>query len=92
MTIVSPAEGSLLKGTVTVIADATDDRSLARAELLVGALLIGSTTLSGVETRVAFNLDTSAKDVPSGPVKLTVRVFDTSGNSLEATVAVTIEK
>ncbi len=92
VTIVSPAEGSLLKGTVTVIADATDDRSLARAELLVGALLIGSTTLSGVETRVAFNLDTSAKDVPSGPVKLTVRVFDTSGNSLEATVGVTIDK
>ena len=54
--------------------------------------MMGSATLSGVETRMAFNLDTGDKDVPSGSAKLTVRVFDTSGNSLEATVSVTIDK
>ena len=92
ISIKSPTDGSTVGGVITILADASDDRMLARAEVLVDDGLIGSFTIGRTEARIAYNWDTSAPGVDPGPHDITVRVIDTSGNAAFAAVNITVAK
>ncbi len=88
--IVSPANGATLRGIVTIVADVSDDQAIARAQVLVDGAAVGTLTLSGSETRVAFNWD-SAGAGQAGERTIAVRVSDAAGNSTEATITATVD-
>ena len=76
VSITSPADGAAVKGTVTVRADASDDKGVARVEFFVGIVPLGSdsngsdgwsmpwdttTTTEGAHTLRAVATDTAAQ-------------------------------
>jgi thermitase len=70
----SPAPGSKLSGIATLSANAADNVGIARVDLLINGVLIGSATAAPY----AFAFDTSAyKD---GSVSLTLQAYDGAGN------------
>ncbi len=83
--ITSPANGATLTGTVTVSANATDDKGVVRVEFYKGATLIGTATTAPYS--VQWN---TSVEVP-GAYTLTAKAFDTGGNSTtSAAVNVTV--
>jgi hypothetical protein len=80
--LTSPAPGSALEGTTTLVAAASDESGIEHVEFHHGAILIGQDTSSPYETA----WDTTA--VPNGSYLLTATAFDLSGNS---TVSTTVE-
>ncbi len=92
ISIDSPREGSTVRGVITILADAADNRLLARAEVRVDGQVIDVITLGRVEARIAYNWDTSAPDVDAGPHTITIRVIDTSENAASASVDITVAK
>lgn len=90
VTITSPGAGSTIRAVTTILADASDDRMLAEAEVLVDGTLLGSFTIGRTEAKIAYNWDPLSPAVSSGPHSVTVRVIDTSGNAASATVKVTV--
>jgi subtilisin family serine protease len=88
--IVSPTEGAVVGGVITILADALDNRMLARADVLVDDQAIGTITLGSAEMRIAYNWNTAAGGVESGSHTITIRVFDTSENVHAASVKVNV--
>lgn len=90
--LISPAAGDTLSGTVTLLADATDDRLLARAEFLVDGQLIGTVALDSAEARAALSWNITSSSVTSGEHTISVRVLDTSGNvATDSTLVVVVK-
>ena len=90
--ILSPGADAIVTGTITILAQAVDDRALSRAEVLVDHVVITTLTLTGMEARVAANWNTASADVASGAHTLTVKVYDGGGNVTSASVPVRVEK
>jgi subtilisin family serine protease len=87
--IVSPLDRATVRGTVTIVADVSDNQAVAHAQVRVDDAAVGTLTLSGSETRVAFNWNTTGGS--DGERTLTIRVLDSAGNSAEASIRVTVE-
>ena len=85
-TLAEPAAGQTLRGPVTVRATATDDVDVQRLEFLVDGALLVTDDVAPFSTA----LDTT--QLADGAHSLTVRAYDTSGNSaLSAATAVTVD-
>jgi hypothetical protein len=80
--IVTPQPGQTLRADFTVLANATDDRQIARVEVHVDGQLVG------VRRQPPFRVDVRGQ--PMGPVAIEVRAFDDAGNSAKATVLATV--
>ncbi len=91
--ITGPADGAVVRGTVSVGATATDDVGVVRAELWVGASPATADTLAGTVVPTGpgatFLLDTTA--LPDGPLSGVVRAYDAAGNMGSAAASVTID-
>lgn len=92
LTLVTPAAGARLSGTVTLRVDATDDRELASAEFLVGGTSIATVSLSTNEASGAYTWNVASSSAPTGDATFTVRVRDAAGNSQTSSVRVTIAR
>jgi hypothetical protein len=75
VTLLSPVAGSTLQGSVTLSADASDDRSVDRVEFW-----LGRRQLTGVYV-APYTVTVSLSDVPGGPHLLRALAFDAYGNS-----------
>jgi subtilisin family serine protease len=93
VTLVAPANGATIRGTVNVCANASDDRGVARVDFrasvasgasisgTVGAPNAGPTTWCvGFPTTMA----------PNGPVQLAATAVDTSGNARSTSIVVNV--
>ena len=90
VTMESPAAGGTVRGVITILAEATDDRALSRGEVLIDSKLAATVELAGVRATITHSWDTTT--VTAGSHTITVRVFDTSGNANSASVAVTVQR
>ena len=83
--IVSPASGAAVSGTVTIEAAASDDRAVSRVEILVDGALLATVTSA------PYVASWDSTVAPSGTISLTSRAYDAFGNvgTSAATVVVT---
>ncbi len=82
----SPSSGARLHGSVTVSASPYDSFGIARVEFYAGAVLLGTATASPW----SISWDTSGS--ADGPVVLTARAYDPSGNAATSgAVSVTVD-
>jgi Zn-dependent metalloprotease len=87
VSLTAPAEGSLVRGVVSVTASASDNVGVSRVELLVDGLVAGTDSAAPF----AFAWDTAA--VSEGPHQLAARAFDAADNSTtSAAVSVTVDR
>ncbi|GMU19992.1 MAG: hypothetical protein AMXMBFR13_00930 [Phycisphaerae bacterium] len=89
VTLISPVEGARIRGVITIRADATDNRGLALAEVLLDGAPMASFTFQEPEAKIAYNWNATAGAVP-GAHTVGVRVYDSSGNIAVATVQITV--
>jgi subtilisin family serine protease len=90
--ILSPSAGAQVRGTVTLLAKATDNSRLDSAEVLLdGEVIDVIPVLTGTESQIAYNWSPSKQAVDSGSHVLAVRVFDRAGNSMDAGVRVDVK-
>ncbi|MDQ3908415.1 MAG: Ig-like domain-containing protein, partial [Acidobacteriota bacterium] len=86
VSLTAPAAGSTLAGTVTVSANASDDKGVARVEFYKGATLIGT------DTTAPYSVQWNTSAEAPGAYTLTARAYDTGGNSTtSAGVNVTVK-
>ncbi|MCY1039723.1 Ig-like domain-containing protein [Corallococcus sp. bb12-1] len=84
-TLTAPADGSFVRSTVTVTANAADDVGVARVDFFDGASLIGSSFTA------PFSASWSTTSL-SGVHSLTAQAFDAAGNSgTSSAVNVTVD-
>lgn len=87
-TLTSPTAG-LVRGTVSVDIEATDNVGLARAEILLGTTKIATLEGDGSGSQsFQYDWNTSGK---SGSQTLNVKVYDLAGNSTTKSVRVTVD-
>jgi len=84
VTLTSPAEGATVGGTVTVAADASDDRGIARVEFRAGSQTIG------VDTTAPYSVPWDTSGLADGPVVLAARAVDGAGNEAVSSRTVTV--
>ena len=81
----APSNVSPAKGTVTITADATDDRGVQRVELS-----IDNSTLATLTT-APYQIDWNTVNVADGPHTLYARATDLAGNVATTTLALTVQ-
>lgn len=86
--LVQPSDGATVRGVVTVLAEASDNTALATAELLIDGQTIAKVNISGTESSIAINWNTTT--TANGLREVAIKVTDTSGNSRSASVSVTV--
>ena len=74
VSLLQPANGSSIRGTVSVSASASDDVGIARLELFVDGTLL----LTGNQSMVSYSLDTTA--LTNGNHLLSAKAYDAAGN------------
>lgn len=84
VTLTSPTEGATVAGTVLVAATATDDVAVASVSFVAGATPLG--TLTSAPYELTWDTTTYA----NGAQQVTATALDTSGNSADATINVTV--
>lgn len=82
--LTSPQAGATLSGVVTLSADATDNRGVARVEFLVDGAVVGTDTTS------PYSYDWSSTGVANGTHSLTARAWDL-GSLSSTTAEVTVQ-
>jgi chitodextrinase len=86
VSITAPTSGSVLAGTISLAASASDDVGLARVEFLVNGAIVNTTTTA------PFGFDWDSKTVADGQVAITARAVDTSNNAtVSAPVNLTVD-
>ena len=81
-----PSEGSVVAGRVTVAADATDDRGVARVDFFADGALLGS------DNTAPYSLEWDTTNAADGAHELSARAGDLAGNSAPSSgVTVTVE-
>ncbi|WP_395850530.1 Ig-like domain-containing protein [Cystobacter fuscus] len=70
----TPAQGSLLRGTVTVSATASDNLGVERVEFYAGTTLIGTATVA------PYSVSWDSASGANGAITLTTRAYDAAGN------------
>jgi hypothetical protein len=84
--ITSPAPGATLSGTVTVVASASDDVGVARAEFYVDG------ALKGTDTTAPYQFAWSTASVPNGSHALQSKAYDAANNvGTSSPVTVTVD-
>ncbi|RKH35888.1 esterase [Corallococcus praedator] len=79
VSLTSPTGGASLSGTVTLIANAADDRGVAKVEFLVDGAVVGQDVSAGPTGLFEFNWDTASS--ATGTHTLQARAYDAAGNS-----------
>ncbi len=99
VTLVSPANGDTVTGTITVTANATDNNSVASVQLLVNGVVTATdntapytfswntSTLSGLQTLAVKATDPSGNSATTSPI--TVFVIKGSPDTIKPVVALT---
>ena len=87
VSITSPAQGAVVKGVVSITAEAADNVAVTRVEFLDGGTLLGTCTAAPYQV----TWDTRPAGVAEGAHQLRARAYDTAGNAAEAAVAVTVD-
>ncbi len=90
--ITSPRSGETVRGMVTIVAQAADDRALSLIEVLIDGQNALSVEQSESATTVAHNWNTADPRVTVGSHTITVRATDTSGNTGTSSVDVTVAR
>ena len=81
-----PAAGASVGGTVTLSASASDDRGVDHVDFLVDGVVVGS------DASAPYSVGWASGATPDGPVQLSARAVDGSGNSaLSAAVSVSVD-
>ena len=83
-TLIAPADGDVVSGTINIAADAQDP-NLATLEIFVDGVTVGSSTTSSL----VVPFDTTAR--LDGPMTVTVRATDSAGNSSTCSATVTVD-
>jgi PAS domain S-box-containing protein len=84
--LTSPTEGTTLRGTVVVSADASDDRGVTQVNFYAG------TTLIGTDRTAPFTVNWSSFNVPNGTYALKAQARDAAFNMTDSTlVNVTVD-
>ena len=73
--LTAPASGAIVEGTVTVSADATDDRAVTKVDFLLNGVPLG--TVTAAPWSIAWNTRAS---MTNGTKTLTAKAFDAVGN------------
>jgi hypothetical protein len=74
VTLTAPTEGSLLTGTVTFQATASDDRGVTKVDFYAGTSGLCS------DATAPYACSANTRSLPNGPRALTARAYDASGN------------
>ncbi|PTL81261.1 Ig-like domain-containing protein [Vitiosangium sp. GDMCC 1.1324] len=86
VSLTSPSEGSIISGTFTFSATASDDRAVSRVEFLFGSSVICSSISA------PYSCSFNSRNTTNGPRTLSARAIDSSGNtSLSAPVNVVFD-
>ncbi len=88
ITITSPSDGSILSGTVTLTAEASDDRGIEIVEFFLGDQNLGEAVNSEGNTW-SLALDTAA--LADGPFNLRAEATDTGDQKRSTIISVTID-
>jgi poly(hydroxyalkanoate) depolymerase family esterase len=84
--VISPADGALVSGTVTVIVAASDDVGVAGVELAVDGVTVGS------DDAAPYQITWSASSAGDGDHRLTATAWDAAGNQgVDDDTTVTVE-
>lgn len=84
--LTAPAQGVVLRGSVSLAASASDNQAISKVEFYDGAALIGSAST------VPYSLSWNTVAVADGAHTLTVKAYDTFGNAgTSAAVGVTVD-
>ncbi len=86
--LVQPGSGDTVRGVITVLAEASDNKNLASAELLVDGKSVDEVNISGTQAAVAINWNTTS--VSDGSHEVSIRITDTSGNTRSDSVTVSV--
>jgi hypothetical protein len=84
VTIISPANGATVSGSLQISATASDNKGVTKVEFYYGSTLIG------IDTASPYNVQWDPKSVPNGTYLLTAKAYDTSGNSASSTTSVKV--
>ncbi|RYZ40897.1 MAG: PHB depolymerase family esterase [Myxococcaceae bacterium] len=88
VSLTSPSGGATLTGTVTLTANATDDRGVTRVDFLVDGAVVGQGT---VRQGGVFDFNWNTTSSAAGTHTLQARAYDAAGNSgASSTVTVTV--
>ncbi|HSL23637.1 MAG TPA: Ig-like domain-containing protein [Vicinamibacterales bacterium] len=88
--VTTPAAGSLLSGTVTLVATASDFNGVTGVDFYYGATLIGS---SATPAPGPYSLSWNTVGIPAGVYALTARAHDAAGNTgTSAAVNATVDQ
>jgi hypothetical protein len=82
----TPASGATVQGTLTVEADATDNKGVADVEFFVDATPIGKAAAA------PYQVSWDSTQVADGAHTLLARATDTSGNQANASIPVTVDQ
>ena len=86
--ITAPQDGAIVKGTVTLTADATDDKGVAKVEFLVDAASIGV----DIDGSDGWRVDWDTTLAPVGTHNVTADATDPAGRSASDTIEVTVDQ
>jgi hypothetical protein len=86
VTLTAPTAGQLVRGSVTLSADATDNVAVDHVDFLVNGAVVGTDATAPYTTTWA------SSSVPDGTASVSARAIDTSANSATSTsVSVTVD-
>ena len=84
--LTAPGNGTTVTGTsVTISADASDNVAVDHVDFLVGGALVGTDTTS------PYSMTWNSTTVPDGLATITAHAVDTSSNSADSSVVVTVD-
>jgi len=83
--VTAPANGSTVSGTVVISANASDNVAVDHVDFLVNGALVGTDSVS------PYSVTWNSTAVADGSVTVTAHAVDTSSNSADDTVGVTVQ-
>lgn len=84
VTLTSPSQGSFVRGTVGLAATASSPFGIDRVDFSVGGVVLATVTAE------PFSAPWDSTTYGDGPLEVTARAYDTSGNSATSTSSVTV--
>jgi hypothetical protein len=84
--VTGPSSGAVVSGTVTLSADATDNRAVDRVLFYVGTRYIT------YDSRAPYSVNFNSLNLPNGTYSVTAKAYDTTGNfTVSQGVTITIQ-
>lgn len=86
VSVAAPTAGAIVRGSVTLSADATDPAEVGNVEFLVGGAVVGD------DATAPYSISWNSTAAPDGAVAVTARAVDGQGNgTISAPVSITID-